>query len=80
MIDIEKVDDVFKEILKIEDSELKKNPKYGQYKNWDSVGHITLIVALEDAFNIEFEPNDYLEIDSYSKALDILNKKFDRVL
>lgn len=41
---------------------------------WDSVGHMGLITALEDAFDIMIEPDDIIELGSYSKGKEILAK------
>ena len=36
---------------------------------WDSVAHITLLTAVSEEFGIEFEPEDYVELISYSQIL-----------
>ena len=44
-------------------------------EKWDSIGHMMLIAALEEAFSIEFEPEEMLELDSYGKGIELLRKK-----
>lgn len=41
---------------------------------WDSVGKMSLVVALEDAFSIELEAEDIISLNSYVEGLDILKK------
>jgi acyl carrier protein len=41
---------------------------------WDSVAHLQLVVALEDAFNISLTPADVVELKSYASALEILRR------
>lgn len=41
---------------------------------WDSVGHMGLVTALEDSFNIMLEPDDIVELSSFSKGKEILSK------
>ena len=48
--------------------------EYQSIENWDSVGHMSLIVSLEDAFEITFEMDDILDFSSYSKGVEILRK------
>lgn len=48
--------------------------EYQSIENWDSVGHMSLIVSLEDAFEISFEMDDILDFSSYSKGIEILRK------
>lgn len=47
-----------------------------KYKDdgWDSVGHMSIVSALEENYNIEFEPEDIIEFDSFSKGIIILGK------
>ena len=48
--------------------------RYGQSKAWDSVGHMTLIAALEDAFDIMMEMDDIIDLSSFEKGKEILRK------
>ena len=48
---------------------------YKETEKWDSIGHMMLISALEEAFLVEFEPEEMLELDSYQKGIDILRTK-----
>ena len=44
---------------------------------WDSVGHMTLVAALEDAFNIMMETDDIIGFSSYEKGKEILSTKYN---
>lgn len=41
---------------------------------WDSVGKLNLVVGLEDAFGIELETEDIINLNSYEEGLNILRK------
>jgi len=47
---------------------------YGESKSWDSVGHMSLIAALEDAFDIMMEMDDIIDLSSFEKGKEILRK------
>jgi acyl carrier protein len=47
---------------------------YGQSKAWDSVGHMALVAALEDAFDIMMEMDDIIDLSSFEKGKEILKK------
>ena len=47
---------------------------YGQSKAWDSVGHMTLVAALEDAFDVMMEMDDIIDLSSFEKGKEILRK------
>ena len=42
---------------------------------WDSLGHMTLVMDLEDAFGIHFEVDEITELSSGRKILETLKAK-----
>ncbi len=48
--------------------------KYQDIPAWDSVGHMGLVAALEDEFDIEMEIDDIIDMSSYEKGKEILAK------
>lgn len=48
--------------------------KYQSIDEWDSVGHMTLVGELEDAFDIEMETDDIVDFSDYKKGILILKK------
>ncbi len=50
--------------------------EYQAIQEWDSVGHMSLIAALEDAFDIMMETDDIIDLSSFEKGKEIL-KKYD---
>ena len=47
---------------------------YQDVEAWDSVGHMTLVAALEDAFDISLDTDDIIDLSSFEKGLEILAK------
>ena len=64
---------VFKESFGIQEQQLI-SLKYQDIIEWDSVGHMGLMTALEDAFKIELEIDDIIDFSSYQKGKEILVK------
>ena len=48
--------------------------EYQAIDEWDSVGHMQLMAALEDAFSIELDVDDIIEFSSFKKGIIILGK------
>ena len=48
--------------------------KYQSIEAWDSVGHMGLIAAIEDAFGIMLETDDIVDLSSFEKGMEILKK------
>lgn len=76
MTNLEKYNSVFVENLQIAEEKLE-GLKYQSVELWDSVGHMSLVAALEDAFDIMMETDDIIDLSSYEKGIEILKKKYD---
>ncbi|MDR1480273.1 MAG: hypothetical protein LBJ00_15160 [Planctomycetaceae bacterium] len=74
MSNIEKYDDVFIKSFEIDGSMLGVDLKYQSIPTWDSVGHMSMVAALEDVFNIMLETEDIIDFSSYEKGKEILAK------
>lgn len=73
MTNIEKYNQVFCDTLELTEDKLA-GLKYQSVPLWDSVGHMTLVANLEDAFDIMMETDDIIDLSSYEKGKEILKK------
>ena len=70
----DKYKNAFIEAFSIDENKLKKNLEYNTIPEWDSIGHMSLIGNLEEAFEISMETDDIIDLSSYNKGLEILKK------
>jgi len=70
----EKYKKIFIESLDFNEKLFKELLKYQEIEEWDSIGHMGLVSALEDEFSITFETDDIIAYSSYKKGLEILKK------
>ena len=73
MTNLEKYVNAFSQALEIPAGEAP-HMVYGKSERWDSVGHMTLIAALEDAFDIMVDMDDIIDLSSFEKGKEILRK------
>ena len=73
MTNSEKYMDAFVTTFEIQPNEIE-GLKYQDIPAWDSVGHMTLIVAIEEAFDILMDTEDIIDLGSYEKGKKILAK------
>lgn len=73
MSELEKYDNAFITAFEIEASQLP-GLTYQQIQAWDSVGHMSLIALLEEAFDIMMDTDDIIDLSSYEKGKEILAK------
>ncbi len=74
MENIEKYNNAFMQVFGTKVEEL--NDQYGKdtVEEWDSVHQLSLVVELEEAFDMMFDPEDIMEMTSYAKGKDLLKK------
>jgi len=70
----EKYDQIFMECFSIDKSKLNENFVYNCIPEWDSIGHMQMIAALEEGFDIMMETDDIIDFSSYTKGMEILAK------
>jgi|TARA_B110000858_G_scaffold193299_1_gene245539 acyl carrier protein len=70
----EKYKKIFIESLDFDEKLFKEELKYQEIEEWDSIGHMGLVSALEDEFSITFETDDIIAYSSYKEGLEILKK------
>ena len=76
MTTTEQYNKVFCETFEIEESKLA-GLKYQSVQLWDSIGHMSLVAALEDKFDIMLETDDIIDLSSYEKGKEILAKNYE---
>ena len=70
----EKYQDIFTKSLSIDSKKFNENLKYNEIQEWDSIGHMSLMSALEQDFGITMETDDIVDFSSYKKGMEILKK------
>ena len=73
MTNLEKYVAAFTSTLLVEESTLV-DLKYQDIAEWDSVGHMSLMAALEEAFEIEMDIDDIIDFSSFEVGRTILGK------
>lgn len=75
MTNLEKYKQAFVETLSVSEDQLA-GLKYQEIASWDSVGHMGLVAAIEDAFDIMMDTDDIIDLSSYEKGMEILSNNY----
>lgn len=73
MTNLDKYNKIFIKTFSVSKLKLKKL-KYESVPQWDSVGHMSMVGELEDAFKISLDMDDIIDFSSYEKGKKILKK------
>ena len=74
MNNLEKYENVFLQSFAIEKENFSTDLKYNEISQWDSIGHMEMIAALEETFNISLDTDDIIDFSSYKKGMELLSK------
>ena len=64
----------FVESLEIKNEIVNESLEYNSVPEWDSIGHMSLISALEEEFEISIETDDIIDFSSFKQGKVILKK------
>ncbi|MDQ9204138.1 acyl carrier protein [Cronobacter sakazakii] len=73
MTNLVKYNTIFMETFEVPE-EMLADYKYQDTPSWDSVGHMTMIAALEETFDIMMDTEDIIDFTSWQKGKEILQK------
>ena len=63
---------VFSESLGVDLEIIQDALEYNTISEWDSIGHMSLIAAIEEEFDIMIETDDIIDMSSFKIAKDIV--------
>ena len=72
---LEKVIEIVASTCEVEKGEVSEKSMVGDFPAWDSVGHLTILSNVEEAFDISFEPEEMMEIEDVKDIVDAVNAK-----
>jgi len=70
----QKYDEIFMETFEITGDQLNESLEYQSIESWDSVGHMALMAALEDEFDIMLEMDDIIDFGTYLTGIETMKK------
>ena len=69
----DKVLGIMQEVFEM--SDISTDVSQRNCQRWDSLHHLTLASELEDAFDIELEPEEIAEMTDFAKVISLLQSK-----
>ena len=74
MRNIEKYRNAFINVLDLEEDDVGEDLALGVTREWDSIGHMTLIAVIEDEFDVSIDSEWITEFNSYLSGMELLNR------
>jgi len=70
-----RLEKVIREVFPIEEENIDENWTSDDIPDWDSVGHLNLIMEIEKEFDIKVEIEEMFEVEKLGDITRILKKK-----
>lgn len=70
----EKLKQIVIETLKIPEADYSDDLAAGDHPQWDSIGHVNLLMAVEQGFEVAFDVTDAIDIESIADLQDMVRK------
>ena len=72
---VDRLASVFQKAFALDTADFSLNLAPEDVPNWDSIGHMNLVMYLEQEFGRRFEVDEIMEMSSPAKILEILGAK-----
>ena len=72
---LKRVEEIFREELELDDLVLTDETTAEDVEGWDSLSHVQLVAAMEEAFGIEFKSREILSWENVGDLIDSIQKK-----
>ncbi len=76
MTNLEKLNQIFCEVYSVEESALNENFINTNVETWDSIHQLSMVAAIEEAFDLMMDAEDILEMTSYENVKQLLTSKY----
>ncbi len=78
MSDFEKLQEIIAATLKIPAGGITATTEMDDIEEWDSLGHVHIMVAIEQAFDLYMDVDDFAELISVRAILDYIDTEKGR--
>lgn len=77
MTNLEKLNQIFCEVYSVEESALNEEFINTKVETWDSIHQLSMVAAIEEAFDLMMDAEDILEMTSYESVKQLLSSKYE---
>lgn len=77
MTNLEKLNQIFCEVYSVEESALNEEFINTNVETWDSIHQLSMVAAIEEAFDLMMDAEDILEMTSYENVKKLLTSKYE---
>lgn len=70
-----KVIEIVANVCETEPANITEQSTIGDFAGWDSMGHLTILSNVEEAFDINFEPEEMMDLEDVADIIKAVTEK-----
>lgn len=74
-VEYEKLISIIANSLNCKAETLNENSGLGHHEEWDSLGHVTIMLSLEEYYNITIDETNIAKLNTVQKIYDFINRE-----
>lgn len=71
----EKVFEIIANVLNVNVTEITLESTVGDFPSWDSLGQLNILQSVQDEFDVEFEPEEMMDIEDVNDIIKAVDSK-----
>lgn len=75
MATIDKVKEIVAGVCETTPDNITETTTIGDFPQWDSMGHLAILSQVEEAFDINFEPEEMMDLEDVSDIVKAVDDK-----
>ena len=71
--------EMFNDVFEIKDIVINDELSQKDVEDWDSIGHVRLVIAIQEEFNIDIPIEDTISLSTVGKIIDYVCQKITQL-
>ena len=71
----DKVFEIIANVLEVKVEEITLESTVGDFPTWDSLGQLNILQSVQDEFEVEFEPEEMMDIEDVNDIIKAVESK-----
>lgn len=71
----EKVFEIIAQVCETTPDKITEESTIGDFPSWDSMGQLTIVQNLEEAFGVDFDPDELMDLEDVNDFINSIEEK-----
>ncbi len=71
----ERIFEIVANVCETTPDQITEESTIGDFPTWDSMGHLTIVQKLEEVFEVDFDPDELMDLEDVSDFIKAVKEK-----